>query len=153
MREDKTDALGQIRGLRVSWQRLHRSWWAVHYGLGMTGAVASAAAGLVSALSTAEHWTTTIYVVILSGIAAITTSLITLLGAVHKADKYRLAFHIVDQGLLQYKARLISVQQLCNVTQSAREIVLSISADVSEQSPSKKSKRGRVGLKGLALEI
>ena len=92
-------------------KRLYRFWWAAHYTVGLTGVVAGA---LLTALTSAQttagsqeiSWFFALldkYSWLIGIIAAVSTSLVTFLGPLHKAERYWSAYHHLEQACLEYR--------------------------------------------------
>jgi len=92
---------------------LYRFWWFTHYFIGLSGVIAGA---LLTAMSAPTGSGTKPLIVIfginlaeyswlIGIIAAVTTSLVTFLGPLHKAERYWSAYHVLEQACLEYRAR------------------------------------------------
>lgn len=103
------------------WRRLHRIWWGTHYGVGVLGVAAGALISIGDKLP--------INATYVGIIAAISTSLVTFLGPLSKAQRYWLAFHQIDQACLEFEAGELSTKQLTRACKKARDIVTSGTAE------------------------
>lgn len=108
--------------LAREWRWLHRTWWAVHYGVGLLGV----AGGIVAAGTGADLFKNSSSLVTgFAGLlAAVCTSLVTFLGPLNKAQRYWTAFHKIDQTLLEYEEGLIDRPSMVKHVKDARALVI-----------------------------
>ena len=91
MAKQEFDPSAEVRTLSRDWRRLYRTWWSVHYTVGLLGVAAGVlAAGTPGTLGLPDWAPGTA--------AAVATSLVTFLGPLHKAQAYHRAFHEVEQA-------------------------------------------------------
>jgi hypothetical protein len=110
---------------------LYRVWWATHYSIGILGVFAGGTAGVVAGRDAASSWGW------LSGlVAAVSTSLVTFLGPLHRAERYWKAYHALDQACVMYAYGLIELLALVTEAQRARELVISGLSTTEELGPS-----------------
>jgi hypothetical protein len=114
-------ALQRAQKKTQSWRLLYRTWYAVHYSIGILGVVAAA----VGATATATEHPLHNYSWAFGVFAAVCTSLITFLGPVQKAERYWKAFYRADQALLAYDAKQIDIKELVQEIGHSREIIIS----------------------------
>ena len=124
----------RIRKRLREWQWLHRIWWALHYGIGILGVVAA------SVTTMGEK--SPLNVVYIGITAAVSTSLITFLGPLSKAQRYWLAFHETDQACYEFEEGHIDSRTLGAALKNARNI-LTIGATPAESSIAPQSRAAR----------
>lgn len=136
--------------LRRHTMALYRAWWTAHYLFGFVGVVAGAVLTALTAVTPAagpagaamglnemtlafpslenlHRWGWLIGIV-----AAVSTSLITFLGPLHKAERYWSAFHLLDQACLEFDQGLLDLRTFMNRVQQAR-VILQASAEPPER--------------------
>lgn len=88
-------------------QRLYRFWWFSHYTIGLTGVVAGTLLTAISGASTESQYLSSLreFAWLIGIIAAVSTSLVTFLGPLHKAERYWSAFHHLEQACLEFEGR------------------------------------------------
>lgn len=91
-------------------KRLYRWWWAAHYTIGLTGVFAGAVltaltSSTVGGPGEVDTLLATLrpYSWLIGIVAAVTTSLVTFLGPLHKAERYWSAYHHLEQACLEYR--------------------------------------------------
>jgi len=132
-------------------RRLYLSWWITHYLVGLTGLVAAALLTATSASPMAETpaarnilATLKDYSWLIGIIAAVSTSLVTFLGPIHKAERYWSAWHILDQACCEYELGDITLKRFLLRMKAARKLLQAIEADDRASSEA---------IKGVAEEV
>ena len=111
-------------------ETLYRLWWATHYCIGIVGVFAGGTAGIAAGRDSGSNWGW------LSGlVAAVSTSLVTFLGPLHRAERYWKAYHTLDQACVKYEYRLIELPALITEMQRARELVITGLSTTEEAGP------------------
>lgn len=113
-KNSKLKGLGEVKARRRYWKMVYGFWWITHYGVGLIGIGAGAIAG-GSLLSNDETWASAPGIV-----AAVSTSLLTFLGAHERADRYWKAYHKLDQAWITYELQLSTLDMLCASLDDAR---------------------------------
>lgn len=112
----------RIRLLRRNSLFLYRAWWTMHYLVGIIGVLAGGLAGAAASNPELKPWAW------LSGsVAALSTSLVTFLGPLQRAQRYWETFHSMDQDCLEYEYSMIDVQTLLRRSRQARKLLLGAS--------------------------
>jgi len=115
------DPIPGTKALSNDWKWLHRTWWTVHYSVGLMGVAAGAiAAGGADSIGSIQvaSW--------VPGVAAaLATSLVTFLGPLHKAQSYHRAFHASEQAIFDFQTGLIDARGLSKRMEAAREVAMS----------------------------
>lgn len=98
--------------LLTNTRRLYRVWWFTHYAVGLSGVVAGAMLTAITS-SSMDGKIAKLYLFgvnlaeyswLIGIVAAVTTSLVTFLGPLHKAERYWSAFHNLELACLEYAA-------------------------------------------------
>lgn len=109
----------RIRLLRRNSLFLYRAWWTMHYLVGIIGVLAGVLAGAAASNSGPKQWAW-----ICGSVAAFSTSLVTFLGPLQRAQRYWETFHSIDQDCLEYECSMIDVQILLHRSRQARKLLL-----------------------------
>jgi hypothetical protein len=119
----------RIRLLRRNSLFLYRAWWTMHYLVGIIGVFAGGLAGAAASNPELRKWAW-----ISGSVAAFSTSLVTFLGPLQRAQRYWETFHSIDQDCSEYECSMIDVQTLLHRSRQARKLLLgnSGSRDVEE---------------------
>jgi hypothetical protein len=121
---------------RTKW--LYRGWWITHYTVGFTGVLAGAliTAASSNATSSNVHGTIAQFRIfcfentwLIAIVATVSASLVTLLGPIQKAERYWSAFHVLDQGCLEYEQGQIGPRAFFKRVQQARRILQAVDPD------------------------
>jgi hypothetical protein len=117
---DTSAAIHRIDKTVSYWKNLYRLWWAIHYGIGVIGVACAVLAGAAGAENNPAHN----YLWLLGIVGAVSTSLITFLGPVQKAEKYWRGFHIAEQVLLEFESGECNMKKVVRQVELARRVVL-----------------------------
>jgi hypothetical protein len=136
MSSEKTPRLVKLFRDRV--QRLYRTWWFAHYGVGLLGLVAGVvltaltsadvARGPSQAATLSVSWAKE-YAWIVGIVAAVSTSLVTFLGPLRKAERYYSVWHLLDQAVLEYELGVIQLKTFIARVQQARRMLQVVDLD------------------------
>lgn len=111
-------------------RRLYLCWWMTHYAVGFIGVLAGT---VLTALTAAGNDSTpgglASYAWLIGIVAAVSTSLVTFLGPIHKAERYWSAYHILDQACLEYEQGFIELRPFLLRVRQARRILQAVDPD------------------------
>jgi hypothetical protein len=90
--------------LMVRTRRLYRGWWFTHYTFGAIAIVAGTLLTILSSSDAEKGWIAnwSVYAPLIGIVATFSTSMVTFLGPLHKAERYFSAYHHIEQACLEF---------------------------------------------------